>query len=149
MLSHSSQGGLAQSPKSLHTEAEQEAAKYKWIVSEKRGYDVGPQALQEWYDEYWADHCRALRTKHLIGEQSCLEYAEGDFGRMQNAYRSGNKLFLELVQRFEDGWENLDFVRWMHDDKKTPPEIEDIIMMLEIININMTRLEPRWKRPQN
>lgn len=130
-------------PKSVYDGAHLEAEKHKWIESKKAGRDLGQKAIEDWYRQFWARYCRARRLEHLAGEQQWVEFAEHEFGRMYQSIVDGNVLLEELIARFEDGWENLRFTVWVHDQRKSRQEIDEILDLLEIININITRLDPR------
>lgn len=129
--------------RSVYVDARREAEKHKWLESEKRGHDVGHQAIEDWYRQFWGRYCRARRLEHLSGEQQWTEFADHEFGRMFELLMSGDILLSELIQRFEQGWENLHFMTWVHEQKKSRDEINEVIYLLEMININITRLEPR------
>ena len=124
-------------PKSVYDEAQAEADKYKWIESEKQGYDLGSQAIEAWYRQFWANYCRARRLEHISGKQNWIEFADHEFGRMHEMILAGNELLMQMIGKFEQGRENLDLVLWMHETKKTREEIEKILELLEIININI------------
>ncbi len=136
--------------RSIHADARDEADKHKWIESERIGRDLGHQAIEEWYRRFWNKYCRARRLEHLTGAQQFIEFADHEFGRLQEMYEmvmSGNELLQELIVQFENGWENLQFMTWVHKEQKSRDEIEEILLLLEIININLTRLEPRLYPP--
>lgn len=128
-------------PKSVHVDARREAEKHKWIESERNGRDLGQQAIEDWYRKFWGRYCRARRLEHLSGEQLWVEFAEHEFGRMYELLMSGNVVLQELITRFEDGWENLRFTVWVQDTGKSRDEIDVIINLLEIINVNISRLD--------
>ena len=130
-------------PRSVHVDARAEAEKHKWIVSEQLGRDAGHQAIEDWYRQFWNKYCRARRLEHLAGEQQWTEFKEEEFGRMYDLLMSGNAVLLELIARFEFGWENLDFITWVHEEEKSRTEIDGIIDLLAMININITRMDPR------
>ena len=130
-------------PKSIHDEAQAEADKYKWLESEKQGYDLGPQAIEDWYQQFWAKYCRTRRLEHIAGEQHWKEFADHEFGQMYEKIVAGNEVLEELIKKIEAGKENLDLLIDMHNSNKTREEIEEILELLEIININIARLEPR------
>lgn len=129
--------------RSVYLDARQEAEKHKWIESKHAGRDLGQPAIEDWYRKFWGKYCRARRLEHLSGEQQWVEFAEQEFGRMYDLIMAGNSQLDELIARFEEGWENLHFMVWVHNEEKLRQEIDGIIELLEIININIARLEPR------
>lgn len=56
---------------------------------------------------------------------------------------SGDMLLSDLIARIEEGWENLHFMTWVHREEMTHDKINEVIYLLEMININITRLDPR------
>lgn len=128
-------------PKSVYDDAHREAEKHKWIESKHAGCDLGQSAIEDWYRKFWKKYCRARRIEHLSGEQQWLEFDEREFGQMYEMIQAGNPQLDDLIHRIEDGWENLQFMLWMHQERKTREEIDGIIDLLEIININIARLD--------
>lgn len=134
-------------PRSVYLDACREAEIHKWIESKKAGRDLGEQAIEDWYRQFWGKYCRARRLEHLSGEQQWTEFKQEEFGQMYQLLVSGDVLLGELIERFEQGWENLHFMTWVHREQKTRDEIQEVIYLLEMININITRLEPRLQQP--
>lgn len=134
-----------QSPaaQSVYEAARREAEIYKWLESEKRGHDVGEKAIEDWYRRFWNKYCRSRRVEHLAGEQQWVEFAVHEFGCMYAMLTAGDRVLEDLIDRFERGWENLDFAEWVHDEQKSRGQIEEIIYLLEMININIARLDRR------
>ena len=130
-------------PISVYDQAREEAEKHKWLESEKHGCDQGPEAIEDWYRQFWGRYCRTRRLEHLAGKRQWAEFADHEFGQMYELLQSGNKLLHELIHRFEQGWENLQFAVWLHESDKPREQIEHILGLLEIFNINIARLEPR------
>lgn len=133
-------------PKSVREDARRQAEIHKWIESEKKGHDLGEKAIEDWYRKFWGKYCRARRLEHLVGEQQWVEFAEHEFGRMYQSILDGNEVLKDLIERFENGWENLDFMVWVHDERMSRQRIEEILGWLEIVNINITRLDPRQQQ---
>src|SRR4051794_12760413 len=52
---------------SVYVHGEQEALKYKWIESEKAGYDLGEDAIRRWVKCHWWGFLRARWLEHLQG----------------------------------------------------------------------------------
>ena len=44
---------------SVYDDCEQEAARFKWIESEKRGRDMGEDAIRLWVRQHWNGYLRA------------------------------------------------------------------------------------------
>jgi hypothetical protein len=130
-------------PKSVYADARCEAEKHKWIESERLGRDLGQKAIEDWYCNFWGRFCRACRLEHLFGAQKWVEFAEDEFGRIRPFLTPGPSPLYQLIERFEQGWENLHFMLWVHESCQSRDEIERIIDLLAIMDINIARLEPR------
>ncbi len=135
--------------RSVYEDARREAEKHKWLESEKNGCDLGDQAIEDWYRQFWNKYCRVRRLEHLSGEQQWAEFASEEFGRMYELLLSGDELLEDLIVRFEHGWENLRFTNWVHECEMSRPKIERILELLEIININIARLDRRQHHDQD
>lgn len=136
---HPSKHNLAP-PKSVYLSAQDEADRHKWIESQKRGCNLGRQALEDWYQRFWRNYCVAKRLEHLIGHQRWTEFADHEFGQMYQHLVSGNDLLARILEKIEVGWENLDIINWGHAERLS---MDEMLPLLEMININIARLEPR------
>ena len=54
---------------SVYRECQAEAVKFKWIESEKAGYDLGEQVIQRWVKDHWHGYLRARWVEHLQGKK--------------------------------------------------------------------------------
>ncbi|QDT56449.1 hypothetical protein Pan44_45030 [Caulifigura coniformis] len=126
---------------SLYEEALQEADRFKWLESERCRRDVGPQALEEWSDRYWATFLRWKRLEHLYGRRRYIEFEEDCFGRL--TADPGDPALQFLTRRFvEDRWENLNYFCGA-----VPACSRDrLLTWLELLGINQLRQfsPPRW-----
>ena len=129
-------------PQSVYDSAQDEADRHKWIESQKRGCDLGRQAQEDWYQRFWHNYCRAKRLEHLTGHQQWVEFADHEFGQMYQHVVSGNQLLTRILEKIEAGAENLDIICWGHDEQLPMAEL---LTMLEMVNINIARLEPRLR----
>src|SRR4051812_5440254 len=68
---------------SLHASAAIEARRYKWIESQKAGWDLGEEAVRHWVRELWAGFLRARWMEHLEGRVFWIELDREDFGLLQ------------------------------------------------------------------
>ena len=127
-------------PKSVYDSAQDEADRHKWIESQKRGCDLGRRALEDWYQRFWHNYCRAKRLEHLTGHQQWAEFADHEFGQMYQHLVSGNHLLARMLEKIEGGSENLDIILWAQDEQL---RMDDVLPLLEMVNINIARLEPR------
>src|SRR3954466_2942488 len=58
---------------SVYTEGDMEAERYKWIESEKVGYDLGETAVRNWVQCHWQGYLRAAWLEHLEGKRFWVE----------------------------------------------------------------------------
>ena len=54
-----SEGGLPMEVSSIFVDGEQEALRFKWIESEKAGFDLGETAIRNWVQCHWWGYLRA------------------------------------------------------------------------------------------
>ena len=139
MMCASNRRGTGSAP-SLYDEADQEADRHKWIVSEQRGCDCG-DAWHEWWHEHWPRFCRYRRIEHLRGDRRWAEFEDHTFGKFYDLVVQGDPLVNIILDNVAKGWENLDFIRRIDDDEWP---CERLIEILTIVNINTAaRLAPR------
>lgn len=125
---------------SVYHESVKEAARHKWIESQKRGRDVGDSAIREWYQFYWLEYCRQKNLEHVQGQQLWIEFAEEDFGCVFTLLEQNDLLLDMILDRVRCGWENLDVIVWAQD---WGLDLDQVLCILEQLNINRARMEPR------
>ena len=123
--------------RSVYDQGEREALEYKWIVSERSGYDHGHDAIRNWVREHWNGFLRHRWMQHLQGTTFWIELDHDDFGLLKREFQN-SALINEVLWRFKDGWENLDVLCWAHEEGIGRDEIIPVLAML---NINGRRLE--------
>lgn len=125
---------------SLYDAAILEADRHKWLVSERLGRDGGFQAWSEWWVKYWPGFCRHRRLEHLRGDRRWREFEDDFFGHFYDRIVQGDPLLNEILDRVAEGWENLNFTCWLHEQELSS---DDVLQILEVVNINTAaRLEP-------
>lgn len=133
----------ATAPVSLWELATREADDYRWIESERSGYDVGPIAQREWSRRYWRIFCRYRRLEHLMGQRRIREFDDESFGRLSEPELLRRPVFRFVIKHFADeGWENLQFVFWAPEHGFDLPELHEA---LSVVDVNAARIDPpRW-----
>ena len=53
---------------SVYADSRKEAEVFKWIESEKAGYDRGEVAIRRWVQQHWNGYLRARVLEHLEGK---------------------------------------------------------------------------------
>jgi hypothetical protein len=123
----------------LFQEAEQEAEKHKWIESQKNGYDVGPHAINHWYDVHWPLYCRSKRLEHLQGICRWDHLGGSDFGLIRHLIESNDLLLDRILDRVLVGYENLDLINWSLDWGLS---LDNVLKILSQLDVNRARLDP-------
>jgi hypothetical protein len=126
---------------SVSEDCEREAERYKWIESEKAGYDLGEVAIRGWVKEHWSGYLRARWLEHLQGKTFWIELDRGDFGLLERAFQDRPLLLDRIIDRLKSGQENLNIILWAQD-WRVP--MEDTLAILEALDINSRRLAHRF-----
>jgi hypothetical protein len=127
---------------SVYEDCEREAERYKWIESEKAGYDLGEVAIRGWVKEHWSGYLRARWLEHLQGKTFWIELDRGDFGLLERAFQDRPLLLDRIIDRLKSGQENLNIILWAQD-WRVP--MEDTLAILEALDINSRRLAHRFE----
>jgi hypothetical protein len=127
---------------SVYVECEKEAQRFKWIESEKVGYDLGEAAIRKWVKQHWWGYLRARWLEHLQGTKFWLELDRGDFGLLQRRFQDQSLLLDRILDRLKSGQENLDVILWAQD---WGIAFEAVCEILEAFDINSRRLEHQFE----
>ena len=95
---------------SVFVDGEQEALRFKWIESEKAGFDLGEAAIRRWVQCHWWGYLRARWLEHLQGKRFWVELDRGDFGLLQRKFVENSLLLDRILDRLKAGQENLDII---------------------------------------
>ena len=129
----------ADAPMSLYEYAFREAERYKWLESERRGYDVGDGAIREWYAARWPHFCRTCQLQHVAGRVRWKEFDPALFASLHEAIASGDLLADRILDRIDAGWENLTILLWA---REWGLPMKAVLTILERIDVNRARLDP-------
>ncbi len=124
---------------SLYSGSIHEANRYKWLQSEKLGYDLGENAIREWYQKYWGIYCRIKRLAHVVGQECLQEFDDGPSHLILELLQSNDLLLQLILDRVSEGWENFDVINWAIDWNLPTIRVREI---LEELNINCARMDP-------
>lgn len=124
---------------SVYDQAWQEAHRYKWIESERRGHDLGVSAIAEWNRRYFKRFYRWRHWLHLTGRQRFGEFPEYQFNTISEPR---DEIEQQVVYRFWDGQENLEILLCAHG---CGWPIEQVRVLLHLLGINEARLNPLVK----
>lgn len=136
--------GGAPHKKSVYTDCVQEADRFKWIESEKVGYDLGELAIRRWVTDHWQGYLRAKWVEHLQGKCFWIELDRGDFGLLQHEFHDCKPLLDAILDRLKSGKENLDVLDWAHDCHLP---LDPVIDILTALDVNSRRLAYRFGSP--
>jgi len=128
--------------KSVYQECVEEENRYKWIESEKAGYDLGEGAIRRWVKEHWTGYLRARWVEHLQGKCFWIELDRGDYGLLQREFQDQQPLLDDILDRLKSGKENLDVIDWAW---KTHVPIEPVFKILTALDVNSRRLAHRFE----
>ena len=131
--------------KSVYSDCVEEANRFKWIESEKVGYDLGETAIKRWVKDHWSGYLRAKWLEHLQGRCFWIELDRGDFGLLQREFQDQHDLLDHILDRLKAGQENLDVIAWAIT-VRIP--LEPVVQILEALDINSRRLAHRFEMRQ-
>lgn len=135
-------GGACVAVFSIYDDSEAEAARFKWIESEKAGFDLGEEAIRKWVKDHWSGYLRAKWLEHLQGTCFWVELDRGDFGLLQTQFQDQRDVLDPILAKLKSGQENLDIIRWAcHNDHP----IDTVLCILEALDINSRRLVHRFE----
>lgn len=123
--------------RSVYTDCVEEADRFKWIQSEKAGYDLGESAIRQWVREHWSGYLRARWVEHLQGTCFWVELDRGDYGLLQREFRDRQQLLDQILGWLKCGKENLDVIQWACVQRLP---LEPVIEILTALDINSRRL---------
>ena len=135
------EGGFPMEVSSIFVDGEQEALRFKWIESEKAGFDLGETAIRNWVQCHWWGYLRGRWLEHLQGKRFWVELDRGDFGLLQRKFVENTLLLDRILDRLKAGQENLDVICWAHH-WGMPMDL--VLKILEALDINSRRLAARF-----
>jgi hypothetical protein len=124
--------GLTLETYSIYLDSRREVDVYKWIESEKVGYDLGEVAVRHWVQRHWNGYLRARWLEHLQGKRFWVELDRNDFGLLQHRFKECQLLLDRIVDRLKTGQENLDVILWSLDWELPMQQVLDILQALDI-----------------
>ncbi len=122
---------------SVYSDCKVEIDQFKWIESERAGYDLGEGAVRQWVQDHWRGYLRARWLEHLQGKRFWIELDRGDFGLLSRAFSSDRELLNTILEQLKAGQENLDVLCWAKT-KQIPTD--PVVSILEALDINSRRL---------
>ena len=127
---------------SLYADCHQQVAVFKWIESQKAGFDIGQEyAVHCWVREHWSGYLRSKLLEHLLGYKYWSELDKGDYGILKNSFQDQALLLDRIIDRLKANQENLDILLWAQDWNICS---EQVIRVLETLDINSRRISPRF-----
>lgn len=128
---------------SVYDDSNAQIDEYKWIESEREGYDLGQKAINQWIADHWRGYLRARWLEHLQGTRYWIELDRGDFGLLKRAFLGDRELLNAILSQLKTGLENLHVVCWAKENKIP---CEPVLRILEALDINSRRLRHRFDR---
>ena len=109
-----------------------EMERYKWIESEKAGYDLGEPAIRRWIKEHWNGYLRARWLQHLQGTTYWVELDHDDFELLLTDFQDKLLLLDRIVDRLKCGQENLHIIQWALAWNIPMEDVQEILLALDI-----------------
>jgi len=128
---------------SIYADCEAEAARFKWIESEKAGFDLGETAIRNWVKDHWSGYLRAKWMEHLHGKCFWIELDRGDFGLLQHQFQDQRDLLDPILDKLKAGKENLDIICWANSNGISA---DTVMRILEVLDINSRRLAYQFEQ---
>jgi hypothetical protein len=122
---------------SVFQESKQEIDSFKWIESERVGYDLGETAVRRWVRDHWRGYLRARWLEHLQGKKFWIELDRGDFGLLSRDFSNEKELLNHILEKLKAGQENLDILCWAVQNHIS---CDSVVSILEALDINSRRL---------
>jgi hypothetical protein len=126
---------------SVYLDCRKEVDVFKWIESEKVGYDLGEVAVRHWVQRHWNGYLRARWLEHLQGKRFWVELDRGDFGLFQHRFHDCPLLLDRILDRLKSGQENLDVILWALE---WDIPVQQVIEILQALDINSRRLAHKF-----
>ncbi len=117
-------------------DAREEAERFRWIESEKAGYDLGEEAIRRWVGLHWSAFVRGRALEHLSGTRFWLAMRREEFGVLACAFPDEKELVREIVARLAAGADNLNILEWATD---AAVPIDAVCNVLQAIDVNGLR----------
>lgn len=117
---------------SVYADSRREVDVFKWIESEKAGYDLGEVAVRRWVQQHWHSYLRARWLEHLQGTRFWVELDRGDFGLFKERFQDCQLALDRIVDRLKAGQENLDIILWALEWSIPVQQVIDILLALDI-----------------
>ncbi|WP_165065742.1 hypothetical protein [Paludisphaera rhizosphaerae] len=122
---------------SLQERGELEALRFKWLESEKVGYDLGESAIRQWIGRYWNRFLRQRWLEHLHGDVCWVEFDSRSFAVLHHSGLLASSLTETILERFRWGEENLHIIQWAMESSQPMDEVRSILTALDV---NSSRL---------
>jgi hypothetical protein len=127
--------------KSVYAECIEEENRYRWLESEKAGYDLGEGCIRQWVRKHWTGYLRARWVEHLQGKCFWVELDRGDFGLLQREFQDQQDLLDTILDQLKSGRENLHVILWAIDARISTA---DVLCILNALDVNSRRLSHRF-----
>ncbi len=127
---------------SVWDDSQLEIDRFKWIESEKVGYDLGEGAIRRWIMMHWSGYLRARWLEHIQGKRFWIELDRNDYGILLNRFHEQALLLDRIVDRLKAGEENLHVILWALEWQLP---MHDVLAILEALDINSRRLSYRFE----
>ncbi len=108
-----------------------EALEHKWLESQRFGEDLGLLVVRDWCQRHWRTFQRFRRIEHLFGDRRVIQFPDQHWGVWKGRDRKDDPLFDLVLGAFVCGMENLEFVKWVHQQRLPRDEADEIFIQLD------------------
>lgn len=123
----------------VYQEAEKAIQEHRWTESRKAGRDLGAEADRSWTECNWLRFYRVRFVQHLRGEVFYEEFGPECYAIVPRRLAALADLLEAILDRVQDGAENLDLIRWAQEQQLPR---EPVLRILAALDINSRRLPP-------
>lgn len=113
-------------------DAREEAERFRWLESEKAGYDLGEAAIHRWVALHWGAFVRGRALEHLAGVRFWLAMPRADFGALGREFADVPELVREVMARLAAGADNLTVLQWATDAHVPVNRVCDLLQRVDV-----------------
>ncbi len=99
---------------------------------------------KEWNRRHWWDWAKKCWVQHMRGSVFWMELGTSDFALVDQDILGNRNLVEGVLNRLEEGHENLDIINWAMG---TDANVDEVVSILERLDINSRRDEMRNTAP--
>src|SRR5262249_12184730 len=115
----------------VHDGSVEEINRFKWIASEKAGYDMGEKAIRQWIKDHWNGYLRSCWLEHLLAKRFWIDLEHRDFGLLTQACPD-EPLLDAIVEKLKNMDENLNIIDWALAEGLPMDRVKNVLLIIDI-----------------